>query len=110
MSTSSGRIVESMCRGSASTATVIVLVCVRPRFSVGGTRCHLCPPVSPANSAAAPRPEMQSTAMPGRFSTRSTLKRPPRAKAQVDLHLIEHEELGISAALGSSNLDDDGIG
>jgi hypothetical protein len=47
--------------------------------------------------------------MPGRSSTSSALKRPPRAKAQVDLHLIEHEELGVGSAFGRAALDDDGI-
>jgi hypothetical protein len=42
---------------------------------------------------------------PGRSSTRSTSKRPPRAEAQVDLHLLEHEELGVITALGSADLD-----
>ncbi len=48
--------------------------------------------------------------MPGRSSTSSTSKRPPRAEPQVDLHLLEHEELGVGAALGGADLDDDGIG
>ena len=45
----------------------------------------------------------------GRSSTRSALKSPPRAESRVDLHLLEHEELGISASLGCTDLDDDGI-
>ena len=37
----------SRSRGSCDiTATVTVLVCTRPRFSVGGTRWTLCPPAS----------------------------------------------------------------
>ena len=68
-STSSGRMVSATSRCSASTAIVIVLVCTRPRFSVGGTRCQRCPPGSPANSAAAPRPVITSDAKPGRSST-----------------------------------------
>jgi hypothetical protein len=55
---------------------------------------------------------MQSTAMPGRSSTSSASKRPPRAKPpkpQADLHLLEHEELRIGSSFRGPNLDDDSI-
>lgn len=43
-------------------------------------------------------PAITSDAKPGRSSTSSTSKTPPRAEPQVDLHLLEHEKLGVVAA------------
>lgn len=106
-STSSSRMTTSCSRGSGSTATVIVLVCTRPRFSVGGTRCHLCPPGSFSNVAIAPRPTTRRTTKPERSSAIVTLKTPLRAELQVDLELLQNKVLGVRATLGSTNLDDD---
>ena len=39
-SRSDGRMQSSVSDGIGRTATVIVLECTRPRFSVGGTRCQ----------------------------------------------------------------------
>ncbi len=45
--------------------------------------------------------------MPERSSTSSTLKTPPGAESHVDGLLLDHEELGICATFGGTNLDDD---
>jgi len=48
------------------TATVMVEVCTRPRFSVSGIRCHLWPPGSFAKAFLAPGPEISRMMMAGR--------------------------------------------
>ena len=45
--------------------------------------------------------------IPGRSSTISVLKTLPGAVAEVDLELLRYQELGVVAALGGADLDDD---
>src|SRR3569832_560043 len=97
----------SAARASSSTATVIVLACTRPRFSAGGIRCHLWPPASPSNRARAPLPVTRRIAMPGRSSSTSALKKPPAPELEVNRELFDHEQLGVCAIFGGTDLDDD---
>src|SRR5262245_35128177 len=92
---------------SSRIATVIVLDCTRPRFSVGGILCQRWPPASPANTARAPRPHTPAMTSPARRSTTQRLKLPPQREATVDRQLFLDEQLGIRTALGGTDLDDD---
>lgn len=92
--------------GSGKTATVMVLVCTRPRFSVGGTRCHRWPPASLANVSSAPGPDTTNATNPSVCSVISTSKTPPLHQFHVDGELIFDEELCVSATFGSTNFYD----
>lgn len=88
---------------SAKTATVTVEVWTLPRFSVGGTRCHLCPPPSSLNMSVS---GTVNTAIPGRLSTISKLKTPPQGNAAINRKLIFNEEFGVFASLARPDFND----
>ena len=92
--------------GSGRTATVTVLVWTRPRFSLGGMRCHRWPPGSSRNISSAPRPVTRKTIMPERTSRSSASKTPPRTAACVDFHLLGDERLRVVPAFSGANLND----
>jgi hypothetical protein len=111
MSSSRGSIRgNSISLGSASTATVTVLVWTRPRFSFGGTRCQRCPPASSANVAAAPLPLTRSTQNPARSSTISMSKQPPAGEPRVDRGLHADERLRVVAAFRRAHFEDQILG
>lgn len=85
---------------------MMVEVCTRPLFSVGGTRCQRWPPASLENALWAPLPSTLKTAMPGRFSTIEALKPPPLTVLQIDRQLLVDEQLGVRTAFGSTDFDD----
>src|SRR5262249_5641493 len=94
--------------GSGSTATVMVLVWTRPRFSLGGTRCQRWPPASSWNASSAPLPHTRKIRVPSLRSVSSRSKTPPRRALPVDPELVQDEELGVVAALGGADLDNHG--
>src|SRR5215467_2908697 len=96
--------------GSGSTATVMVLVCTRPRFSLGGTRCQRWPPASSRNAAAARGPSARATIRPRRCSRIARLKAVAERAARVDRELLFDQGLGVVAALGGADFDDQGHG
>src|SRR5215467_6460730 len=94
--------------GSGSTATVMVLVWTRPRFSLGGTRCQRWPPGSSRKQAAALAPTARKSITPRR-SSRSSISKPVAERAaRIDRELLLHQQLGIIAAFGGTDLDDHG--
>src|SRR5687768_1794297 len=95
--------------GSGNTATVTVLVCTRPRRSFGGTRCHLCPPGSPANARSTLRPVTRSTTKPALASRTSCSKALQRDVAAIQAVLLEDEELRVVASFGGAHFDDVGV-
>ena len=94
--------------GSGNTATVIVLVWTRPRFSVGGTRCQRCPPASFANTSFTFGPLTSKITIPERCSIISKLKTPPNPQLNVNGELLKHQVFGVCAAFSGSNLYDHG--
>jgi hypothetical protein len=65
-------LITMLSMATGRTATVIDDECTRPRFSLGGTLCHRCPPGSPANSSAAQSPLIISAQNPSRSSINSS--------------------------------------
>jgi hypothetical protein len=98
---------SAVAAGSGRTATVIVLECTRPRFSVGGTRCQRWPPASSWNSPAS-GPNARNTIRPARASHSSRSKSPPGGEPLVDGELLRDQQLGVGAPFGGADLDDDG--
>src|SRR6185312_7323170 len=96
--------------GSGRTATVMVLVCTRPWRSLGGTRCQRWPPGSSRKQPAAPAPTTRKSMTPRRSSRSSISKTVAERAARVDGELLLHEQLGVVAAFGGADLDDDGHG
>lgn len=93
--------------GSGKTATVTVLVCTRPLFSVGGIRCQRCPPASSLKTCPACLPSARKTRRPDRRSTISRSKTPLERDLGVDGELLFDQELCIGTAFGGTNLDDE---
>jgi hypothetical protein len=88
--------------GSGSTATVTVLVWTRPLLAP----CQRWPPGSFSNAGHAAAPWTRKTASPGRSSTRSISKAPPRAPADVDRQLLGHQGLRMVTAFCGANFND----
>lgn len=89
--------------GMLSTATVTVEVWTRPRFSVGGMRCHRWPPPSLRKSPTF-APMSSSARKPGRRSKTSRSKSPPGGAGRVHRQHVLNEELCIFAALSRADL------
>jgi hypothetical protein len=81
--------------GSDKTATVTVDVWTRPRFSVGGIRCHRWPPASFAKALSQPLPAALKISIPGLLWMISRLKTPPLGQLRVDGELIVHQKFCV---------------
>jgi hypothetical protein len=92
--------------GSGKTATVTVLVCTRPRFSVGGTRCQRIPPDSFRKNSSALGLVDRRVTDPGRWSKISRSKTVASGALCVHAQLFQHEKFGVLSTFCCAYFDD----